>query len=81
MSEKPTREVPVDRIKPLRSHGKLMQIGGYTDEEAIQKVTKKIAEEFAAKLLEFNKIKIERDDHGNVIFDVTLEVIIPETPA
>jgi hypothetical protein len=80
MPEKPTREVPVYRIKPLRSHGKLMKVGSYTDEEAIQKVTEKIAEEFAVKLLEFNKIKIERDDFGNVIFDVTIEVIVPETP-
>ena len=82
MSEKkPTREVPEDRIKPLHSHGKLMKIGGYTDEEAIEKITARIAEEFASKLLEFNKIKIERDDHGNVVFDVKLEVIVPKAPA
>ena len=57
-----------------------MKIGGYTDEEAIEKITARIAEEFASKLLEFNKIKIERDNHGNVIFDVKLEVIVPEAP-
>ena len=58
-----------------------MKIGGHTDEEAIEKITTKIAEEFVSKLLEFNKIKMERDEYGNVIFDVKLEVIIPETPA
>ncbi|MDI3562885.1 hypothetical protein [Bradyrhizobium sp. Arg816] len=82
MSEKkPTREVPEHRIKPLRSHGKLMKLGGYTDEDATEMITARIAQELASKLLEFNKIRIERDEYGNVVFDVKLEVIVPETPA
>lgn len=74
------KEVPVHRIKPLHVHGKVMKIGHYSDEEANYKVIQAIADEFTLKLLEFYKIKIGRDEHGNATFDVRLEVIVPETP-
>jgi hypothetical protein len=78
--EKNTREVPLHRIKPLHIHGKLLKIGHYTDEEANYKLAQAIAEEFTLKLLEFHKIKIGRDEHGNATYDVMLEIIVPETP-
>jgi hypothetical protein len=78
--ERKTREVPLQRIKPLHVHGKLMKIGHYSDEEANYKLAQAIAEELTLKLLEFHKIKIGRDEHGNATYDVTLEIIVPEPP-
>jgi hypothetical protein len=72
------REVPVHRIKPLHSHGKLMKLGGYTDDEGIEKITAGNRKECASKLLEFNKFKIEHDDEDNVTYSVKLEVICTE---
>jgi hypothetical protein len=76
------REIEADRIKPLHVKGRIVSVKGFepTEEQMHQRVAEKIAEEFASKLFEFNKVKIWQAEDGSTHYEVTLEVIVPETP-
>lgn len=73
------REVPEERIKKLIMAKSIEDTTHLSEHQLKVLVIQDMAREIAVKLMEFNKVVIERSDNW-CYYNAEIEVIIPPTP-